>query len=175
MSLALLCEPEFSAADRSWIEGIRERHDPQHGRVPPHVTLVFPVTNVEAEPLARHVETIAAQTGRIEFCLRSALAVKDALSEMAHVFLVPDEGFAALVRLHDRLYAGPLAGALRLDIPFIPHVTVAGFTDVVRAMALADNLNEAVIAVAGSISAITMIRLDGGMARTVDRIRLKDG
>jgi hypothetical protein len=38
-----------------------------------------------------------------------------------HVFLVPDEGFGAIVRPP----VGSLAGGLHPEMPYIPHLTVA--------------------------------------------------
>jgi hypothetical protein len=41
----------------------------------------------------------------------------------SYVFLVPDEGSGALSLLHDRLYSGLLA-SLRIDLPYVPHITI---------------------------------------------------
>jgi hypothetical protein len=140
--------------------------------VPPHFTLVFPVTAIDEASLIRHTRRVAEESAAINFRLRTALAVKDPLSEATHVFLVPEEGFAAIVRLHDRLLTGPLADALRLDIPFIPHVTVAAFADAALAKSLADDLNGQPIAIDGEIGSITTVRYDRGAVTTIDRVDL---
>jgi hypothetical protein len=45
-------------------------------------------------------------------------------AETPYVFPVPDEGYSALSLLHDRLYSGPLVRCLRLDLMYVPHITI---------------------------------------------------
>src|SRR5262245_22726723 len=47
----------------------------------------------------------------------------------ADVFLVPDEGNSALSLLHDQLYTGPLVSHLRLDLQYVPHITIGTLSD----------------------------------------------
>ena len=54
------------------------------------------------------------------------MIIKDVFSSLTHLFLVPNEGCSAFVILHDPLYTGSLTDSLRLDIPFISHLTIAG-------------------------------------------------
>lgn len=75
--------------------------------------------------------------------MRCAIVVKDALSDNTHTFLTPDEGFREIVKLHDHLYRGALANELRLDIPFIPHITVAISPDANVCKRIADDINHA--------------------------------
>ena len=85
---------------------------------------------------------------------------------------MPDEGLGALVRLHDRLYAGALAPQLRLDIPAIPHITVAAKGDATEAKALADELNARPFAIAGAIAALDIVVHTAGTVRTLARVPL---
>ena len=172
MALLVLAYPDLAADDRDWIEGIRARHDPAHGIVRAHVTLVFPVAGMAPGAFVAATERGASGCGAIRFVLRSAVPFRDVTAPRTHVFLVPDEGLGALVRLHDRLYAGALAPELRLDIPAIPHVTVAAKAEAAEAKALADELNAGPFAVAGTIAALDIVAHDGGPVRTLARVPL---
>ena len=108
----------------------------------------------------------------ITFALRCALVVKDALSEQTHTFLVPDEGFSDLVRLHDRLYTGLFTDQLRLDIPYIPHITVATSLDPMVCKRLADEINHQQIAISGTIRAIDIVQFANRTVTTLARIPL---
>ena len=78
-----------------------------------------------------------------------------------YVFLVPDNGYGELSKLHDKLYRGPLAPYLRLDIPYVPHIGVATIPDAARVKALCDELNTTGIEISGQINSITVGEYDG--------------
>jgi len=122
--LAIVAYPCLTEADRQWIESIRARHDPQASRISAHFTLVFPV-EVSPIDVLRNVSVVAKSTQPIQFVIRDARAVRDALGGGSHVFLVPDKGRVEITKLHDRLYEGVLRAHLRTDFPFMPHITVA--------------------------------------------------
>lgn len=85
--------------------------------------------------------------------------------------MIPDEGFGAIVRLHDRLYSGPLAPELRLDLAYIPHVTVARHADP-RLPALAGGLNTEGFAIAGARDTLDLVAREDGAIRTFARVAL---
>src|SRR3546814_6532902 len=76
-----------------------------------------------------HLAVVAGDAAPVALAFRCALPVQDPDSGDTYVYLVPDEGFSALVRLHDRLYSGPFADARSLDRPYIPHITLARITE----------------------------------------------
>jgi 2'-5' RNA ligase len=129
MSLLVLSYPGLSPGDYAWIQSIRAEHDTQYEIVGPHFTFVFPVSGPDQEALVSHVRSEARGQARFSFALRCAVVVKDALSAYTHVCLAPDEEYSTMVKLHDRLYSGLLAAELRLDIPFLPHLTVGNNAD----------------------------------------------
>jgi len=171
--LLVIAEPRLAAADRTWIETIRRRHDPNHRVVPPHFTLVFHAAMRQEAAVAAHVRRIAARFRRFACRLRCALTYPDSLSGQTYVSLMPDEGFAALVRLHDRLYTGPLKRQLRLDIPFTPHVTLARFATPAPAKRLADRINARDFAVRADVGAIDLVAYDGAAVTPLARIALR--
>jgi 2'-5' RNA ligase/GNAT superfamily N-acetyltransferase len=107
------------------VDGLRRAcGDPALGRVPPHITLVPPV-NVRGEELAAALSDVraaaAGETGPFTLELGPATSF---LPDNPVLYLrVGGPGLPAVVRLRDRLLAGPL----RRDVswPFVPHVTLA--------------------------------------------------
>ena len=176
MPLLVLAYPEFAPEDSVWIEMIRVVHDPAHERVRAHFTLVYPLPDtpeqIGVEVVSEVIRVAAAEFAPIAFVLRSAIPFNDLLGPDTDVFLMPDEGFGAIVRLHDRLYTGPLAGELRLDIPTVPHITVARLRDPQAGKRLADTLNARNFAITGTIAALYLVAHDGGTVRTIARVPL---
>ena len=78
----------------------------------------------------------------------------------AHIFLVPDEGFGHLIRLHDRLYSDRLNSELRLDIPFIPHLTVGSGLELQKAKALSDQLNAKAFQVEFELNELFVVKIE---------------
>jgi 2'-5' RNA ligase len=172
MALLILAYPDLTDADRDRIEAIRARHDHAAGIVPAHFTLVYPLADLPAAELIAHAQSIAADTAPIPFATRIALPWPDATSHETQVFLVPDEGFSALARLHNHLYGGPLAPHLRHDLPSIPHITVARLADPRAAKAIADDLNALSFAIIGRIAKLDVIEHTPGRVQTLARLAL---
>lgn len=161
--LYTLAYPTLTASDRAFIDRLRGEHDPLYRDVvAPHFTLVFGSAAVAEEEYLRHGAAVAGETQAVPFCCRYAMPGADPQSETAYVYLVPDEGYAGLSLLHDRLYRGVLEQQLRLDIPYVPHITVATLSERHAAKRLCDELNEQGLQIAGSVEAITVAALQGG-------------
>ena len=162
-------EPQFLAL----IEQIRNQYRGlRHSLLPPHVTFVFPTNCLQQSKMLSHMKGQLPGFGEIPFVLRSSLLVKDDPSDNFYVLLVPDEGFSRIVKLHDRLYTGPLAAALRLDIPFIPHVTVGYSEDVRLCKAAVDDLNALDFEIRGTISSLDVISKADSRYETIERLHL---
>lgn len=159
MMLCVVAYPGLDAADWDWLQSIRRQWDPQHALIDPHFTLIFPTGAVDAEALEAHVRAAVAGIRPFGVVLRCALPVKDSFSAQTHLFLVPDEGLGQLVRLHSRLYTGPLQAHLRLDIPYLPHITVGAFPDAGECKAAADRLNEQPFAVNGRVERLSLLQV----------------
>jgi 2'-5' RNA ligase len=172
MRIAIAAVPRFAQDDLEWIDRIRSRYDPQRNVIAPHFTLVFPFEADAAETVLQHAASVASQAKPSSFVLRSALAAKDAFTTLSHVFLIPDEGFLAVVALHDSLNSSNFAPPARPDIPFIPHVTVGAFENSEEAEAVADELNVGGVAIAGTIFSIDVLEVDGTAVREMLRIAL---
>ena len=79
-----------------------------------------------------------------------------------------------MVKLHDRLYTGPFAAELRLDIPFIPHLTVGNAAEAQACKRLADDLNARGVSIHGGIATLDVARYEGGRVESIGRIELAD-
>ncbi len=164
--------PQVDTSAHAFIDGIRRQHDPQVDLVAPHFTLVFGCSAVAEADYLDHVARLARHTPAIRFHCRHATLHAGRPDGMAHVFLVPDEGHSAIALLHDRLYTGVLAAHLRLDIPYVPHITVAATRDVAAAKALCDGLNGQSVDVAGQLQCLTVGALQGGRLQTIAKFPL---
>jgi 2'-5' RNA ligase len=161
MSTAVVAYPRLTDSDRLWIESVRARHDPQHGLIRLHFTLVFP-TPLPFEPIAAHASTVCASLDPISFVLRQAIAVSDPHGGGGHVFLVPAEGSAEIASLHRQLYDGGICGQLRDGQPFTPHITIGASADFSACVRLARELEAAPRTIDGRIERLDVIAVDGG-------------
>ncbi len=174
MALLLVSYPRVSMRDDEWLASLRLRYP---GLTPsslaPHFTLVFPIADADERQIAEHIRAQVRGRRAIPFVLRSAMSIKDYASEEYFVFLVPDEGASGILKLHDRLYTGPLAPYLRPDLPFTPHVTVGHSLDGRLCRQVADELNAEDFVVPGIVAHLDLIEKDGASVRTVERFALE--
>ncbi len=169
--LYTLAYPTLSPADADRIESFRRLHDPQHGIVAAHFTLVFACGGIDERTYVEHVASVARMSSPIRFSCRYAMLGTDEAAR-GYVYLVPDEGYSGISRLHDALYGGLLANHLRLDIPFVPHMTLASCTDRLAAKRLCDQLNAAGVEIRGSIERVSVAALEDGKIRNVAEVSL---
>jgi hypothetical protein len=151
-SLEVIAHPHFDKADLAWLTDIRSRRAGSRGA--PYFTLVFATLDISPAAFIKAIRAHAKDIHPIRFRLRSALVVPEPSVGRFHVFLIPDEGFGAILRLHDALHAGPIKGALRQDSPYLPHITVATTPDYATARNLVYALNNDVIDIHGHIDAL---------------------
>lgn len=171
MSLCVVNYPTISQEDLAWIQSVRELHDPLFfDVVAPHFTLIFPTEAVDESALTEHVVKTTADVHAFDFTLRCAIIGDADFLEHAHAFLIPDEGFSDIVRLHDRLYTGRLAGELRLDLPYLPHIGVACTRDLKECKAIVDQLNEQNFEIRGRFESLDVIGYDGVKVWSIEKV-----
>ncbi|WP_263788151.1 2'-5' RNA ligase family protein [Salinibacter grassmerensis] len=173
MALSVVSYPALSEEDYERIQAVREEHDPlYYGVIDPHITLVFPTDGVRRTTLIEHVREEASSTAPFEVVFRCAILGDPDFEGHAHAFLVPDEGFSDLVRLHDRLYTGPLADFLRLDLPFLPHVGIANTPDPEDCKTIVDNLNAKNFEIRGRVESFDVVEYDEEIVRPIEQFSL---
>lgn len=173
MSLLAVAFPHIEKKDFDWIQSIRESQDERYFRIiNPHFTIVFPTEIIDEKTFVKHVKTVAKKFKEYYFVLRCAQIVKDSFSDYTDLFLVPEEGYRIFVKLHDAMYTGPLSKELRLDIPFIPHIGIAGNKDPFRCKIIADQINKDNIEIVGSVGELSILSYDNKSITTIEKIVL---
>ncbi len=173
MALAVVNFPSLSDSDFQWIQSIRKDHDELfYDVVNPHFTLVFSTEKLDTGSLIRHTESVIAKFGSFDFAARCATVGDPDFLDHAHVFLIPDEGFSDIVKLHDAFYTGPLRSELRLDLPFVPHIGIASKPEPEACKKLVDELNARDFEIRGRVEKIDVIAFDGESTETIERINL---
>jgi 2'-5' RNA ligase len=172
-SLLVIAYPTISTEDFHWIQSIRKCHDELNLEVvAPHFTIVFPVFNFEEEAFINHVKQAIQKIEAFDFVIRCAVLGDDAFSDYMHVFLVPDEGYSNIVKLHDRLYKEMLVNELRLDIPFVPHIGIANSRNTKMCKRLVDELNTKSFKIRGRIENLDVSWYENDKVSTIEKISL---
>jgi hypothetical protein len=174
MSLLVIAYPELAARDLQLIEDYRKLNDKMFTVVRPHFTLVFPVSDFSSPDFLAEAGKQLEDVKCISFCLRSSVVNKDAFSDCYHSFLVPDEGFSHVVKLHDKLYSGKLAPHHRLDIDYIPHIRIGNSTAPLECKKMTDEWNARGFEISGIISSVDIVNFENETVTSVEKIKLSD-
>jgi 2'-5' RNA ligase len=172
MAFLVIAYPELSESDFQKIQKFRQENDLFFRVVNPHFTLVFPVSDWKAEPFIVEIVKRSKNLHSFEFCLRSATLNKDAFNDYFHVFLVPDEGYSLLIKLHDKLYNGLLFSQRALQIDFIPHIGIGKSRDPQKCLEMISHWNRKPFAIAGRISFLEIVKYEKNVVETLKRIPL---
>jgi hypothetical protein len=162
-ALYTVAYPDIDADDRQRIDAFRSLHD-AHARsvIGPHFTLLFACAEEDETAYRWHVQAAVEDTGVIPFCCRYAMLGATHHDESASIYLVPDEGFSQISLLHDRLYRGLMARHLRLDLPYLPHISIGMPGSGAAAKALCDEWNAAHGPIHGVIRSATIGAVQDG-------------
>ena len=106
------------------LQNFRLVHDPLGAKIAPHVAVVFPFhANLTVVQLASHIKRATVGWPVLPVTFRGVETVSS--PNGLFTILMCKLRAEAIIELHDRLYRGVLAGFLRDDIPFEPHITLA--------------------------------------------------
>jgi 2'-5' RNA ligase len=152
------------------IEQIRLRFDPLAGKLPPHITLVFPFeSDVTTQDLRKHVGLSAEGVVPFAVTLNGITG-----SEREYLFLSVSHGLDSILELHKRLYSGPLESHRSTVRTYVPHVTLgrlgseAAFEAALASVAQVDARIETVA------QSLTVYRLEKDGERPIEfQVRLK--
>ncbi|MFA3782192.1 2'-5' RNA ligase family protein [Melioribacteraceae bacterium 4301-Me] len=173
MSYLVLAYPQISKHDLDWIQSLREKYDEKYYEiVGPHFTIVFPVDDIDKQSFVKHVTEKVKTIGKFYFVLRCAQVVKDFFAEYYDVFLVPEEGYRIFVKIHDLLYTDILLDKLRLDIPYIPHLSIGGSFEPFNAKKIADEINAKKLEIIGSVESLDLVSYENNMLTKIASIPL---
>jgi hypothetical protein len=173
MTLLVLAYPDLQNSDLEKIQDYRKIHDREYfDVVMPHFSLVFPTREFEAGRFQAEVQKQSEGIKSFSFVLRSATVNKDSFSESYNTFLVTDEGTSRIILLHDRLYSGELKNERRLDIDYIPHISIGSTTNPEECREMAEAWNRSGFEIHGEINALDICRFVHGKVETITRIGL---
>jgi hypothetical protein len=174
MAYLVIAYPALAKEDFDKIQHYREQYDALYFNVvEPHFTIVFPVSDVSEDELIREVRDKATNLTKFGFAIRCATINKDTFSDYFHTFLVPDEGFSNIVKLHDKLYSDQLKDNLRLDIDFIPHIGIGNAKDKFLCKKMVDDWNAKEFSIVGTITHLTVVKYENDRVTKIEDIELK--
>jgi 2'-5' RNA ligase len=119
--------PELEEAHR--IEAVREKYDPLHGIVKPHITLVFPFgSDLTKDELRAHI--LSALSGYNPFPLVMSGVSARREPDGCYIYLNVAEGQEIIRRISGQLYEGVLSTykSGRYDA-YAPHITLGKLPD----------------------------------------------
>ncbi len=112
----------FPGVSLEEINAFRQKYDPSWNIINPHITLVFPVSDIAENQLLKHIEIITKEIKCFPIKLSGLIKSFD-----DYLFLQVKEGDEEIINLHNKLYSGILTPYVRTDIPFVPHITLGYF------------------------------------------------
>jgi 2'-5' RNA ligase len=154
--LALMIE---KSSPRDWLEKTRLRFDPKAELVPPHVTVVFPTVKLSEEEMASEALSLLVESKSFTMSFSEVRIVNEEESGLVSLFLIVDNGFEEVVELHRRLYSGRLAGELRREKPYLPHVTLGTGLSRGIAEACVAELKSEDIRFSVKVDSLTLVRI----------------
>lgn len=174
MAYLVLAYPELTSDNFDKIQSYRKENDELFFTVVnPHFTIVFPVFDISEEEFIKEVKNKSANFEKFDFIIRCATINKDAFSEYFHAFLVPDEGYSKIVKLHDKLYSDKLQDNLRLDLDFVPHIGIGNSQDKFKCKKMVDEWNKKEFELSGTISLLTIVKYENNVVTIIEEIKLK--
>jgi hypothetical protein len=113
----------YTKLEHVGFQNLRKRYDPYVNLIDDHISLVFPIPDMVGHAnLISHVRRIADSWKSFDVHINGLEKSWD-----NWLLLKVSEGHDEIVRLHDKLYTGPLAPYLRSDIQYSPHVGIGLF------------------------------------------------
>jgi 2'-5' RNA ligase len=175
MAYLAIAYPDLEAADFEWIQDYRQKYDSRYfSVVDPHITLVFAIHNIEQGAFVNEVTQRLQGVKAFDFTIKVTTINQDDSGDYYHEFLVPDEGYSDIVKMHDKLYAGLFADHLRYDIDFIPHIGIGNSENVADSKSRVDKLNSQDLMIKGRVSAVDIVEYKDGVVKTLQKIQLQN-
>lgn len=108
----------FPKMHSSKIDAFRKKYDPKWNVIPPHITLVFPFSDVPENLILEHVKKVTQEARPFPIHLRGLQKVENEL-----IFLLVKDGRDEIIHIHDQLYSRIFA-SLEQEYVFEPHITI---------------------------------------------------
>ncbi|MEI8135598.1 MAG: 2'-5' RNA ligase family protein [bacterium] len=171
--LLAIAYPDLSDEAFTSIQKYRKANDRMYGVIDPHFTLVFALDGISKAEFSEEVMNKLYRIRPISFTLHNSVIKKDSFSDLYYAFLVPEEGYSALVKLHDVLYSELLSEYLRLDLDYIPHITIGNSTDQLLCEKMINKWNASSLPIRGVVSKIDIVEYENDRVSTIEIIQLQ--
>jgi len=161
MANLVIAYPELEKADYDWIQNVRRDHDKRNfSVVRPHISLVFGTDKLDIPALADHPRNCLRDTKRFNVAFSSTKIVEDHSNTFFHLFLIPSEGYDEIDQIHSLLYGGALQSELRVDIPFIPHLSIGNGSEA-EMVALKQEIDRSGLNIQGMVHELSIVQDEG--------------
>ncbi len=114
----------FPPCEETQIQEFRTRYDTSWQVIPPHITIVSPLSEISDDQLISLVEEVALKTQVFPIRINKLIKSFD-----DYLLLRVTDGEEKINALHDTMYADALAPYLPTEYPFEPHITLGYFRD----------------------------------------------
>lgn len=173
MSYLLLAYPKLSEESFKFIQDYRKINDFKYFNVvKPHFTIVFSTSNFSEDNFIEEVVKQAHGFKKFDFKIKCATINQDDTRTFYHEFLVPDQGYSNVVKLHDKLYSGKFFDNLRFDIDYIPHIGIGNSEDVFVCKKNVDGLNSKNLSIGGLVSVLDIVKYENNTITTLKTVEL---
>ena len=140
--------------------------------VEPHFTIVFPVFNQTETDFIAEIKKQVGKFNSFNFVLRCATINKDTFNEYFHTFLVPDEGYSNIVKIHDGFYSGILKENHRLDLDFVPHIGIGNSLNKLDCKKMVDEWNKDEFEIFGTVKNLTIVEYENNNVLKIEEVKL---
>lgn len=163
----VLSYPKFDPSCAGRVDAFRATHEPHRAElVPPHITLVFGVSDRHQRTLDTLIEKTARETREFTVVFNDDTREYDPFDRRYKIFLLCENGKDQVTTLHDRLYAGIDRAEINLQHPFRPHMTVAT-CDTRAEIDKIDVSRIGDLPITGKLHALELVRLNDGKLTTL--------
>lgn len=168
----VLAYPIFEPKAAARIGVFRGKHEPERARlVPPHITLVFGVTDGHLKTVSDLLDKVSCQTKAFSVFFERSVIEFDPFEKKHKLFLLCGEGRETITDLHNRLYTGAHRSQLSFEQPFDPHMTLASYdereeADQIDVSALGD------LPIKAQLTALELVRLENGCLTALKTVPL---
>jgi len=105
------------------INQFRQKYDPNWYIIPPHITIVSPLTDIPEDLLLQHITKTVKKIKPFTIHLNKIAKSFD----NDYLFLLVSKNNQKIIDLYNKLYSGLFKSSLQDNIPFIPHITLGYF------------------------------------------------
>lgn len=112
----------FPQLDSNRIDIFRKKYDPKWNIIPPHITLVSPISGLAEDVIMDHLETIIQELHSFPITFSGLVKSFDHF-----LFLQVRVGSEEVIAVHHRLYSGRLSSYFPVHFSFAPHITLGYF------------------------------------------------